>query len=71
MCARVLPLCCRYCVLLPAATGHGSCDEKLCVRKQVSDMQALLALKPGSFPHQIAGATGSVIIDPVLGSCFS
>ena len=71
MCAGVLSLCCRYCVLLLAATGCGSCDEKLCVRTQVSDMQALLGLKPVRYPHQNAGATGSVIIDPVLGSCFS
>ena len=71
MCAGVLPLCCRYWVLLLAATGRGSCDEKLCVRTQVSDMQALLGLKLVSYPHQNAGAIGSVSIEPVLGSCFS
>ena len=71
MCAGVQPLCCHYCVLLLAATGRGSCDEKLSVRTQVSDMQALLGLKLVRYPHQNAGATGSVIIDPVLGSYFS
>ena len=63
--------CCHCCVLLLAATGRGSCDEKLCIRTQVSDMQALLGLKPVRYPHQNAGVTGSVVIDPVLGSCFS
>ena len=40
-------------------------------RTQISDMHALLCLKPVKCPHQYAEATGSVIIDPVLGSCFS
>ena len=62
--------CCHSCVLLLAATGRGSRDEKLCVRMQVSDMQALLGLKPVRYPHQNAGVTGSIVIDPVLGSCF-
>ena len=67
----VLPLGGLFYVLLLAATRRGSCDEKLCVRTQISDMHALLCLKPARYPHQNAGATGSVIIDPVLGSCFS
>ena len=41
------------------------------VRTQVLDMQALLGLKPVSFPHQNARATGSTANDPVQGSCFS
>ena len=62
---------CHSYVLLLAATGRGFRDEKLCVRTQVSDMQALLGLRPVRFPHQYAGATGSVVIDLVQGSCFS
>ena len=71
VCAGVQPLCCHRCVLLLAATGHGSRDEKLCVRTQVSDMQALLGLKAVRYLHQNAVVAGSVVIDPVLGSCFS
>ena len=56
-------------MLLLAAIKRSSCDEKLCVRTQISDMHALLCLKPVKCPHHYAGATGSVIIDPVLGSC--
>ena len=67
----VQPLGVLFCVLLLAATRRGSSDEKLCVRTQISDMHALLCLKPVKCPHQYAGAAGSVIIDPVLGSCFS
>ena len=59
------------CVLLLAATRRGSCDEKLCVRTQISDIHALLCWKTVKCPHQYARATGSVIIDPVLGSCLS
>ena len=58
-------------MLLLAAIKRCSCDEKLCVRTQISDMHALLCLKPVKCPHHYAGATGSVIIDPVLGSCVS
>ena len=62
---------CHSCVLLLAATRRGSCDEKLCVRTQVSDMQALLGLKPVRYPQKNVGVTGCVVIDPVQGSCFS
>ena len=58
-------------MLLLAAIKRSSCDEKLCVRTQISDMHALLCLKLVKCPHQYAGATSSVIIDPVLGFCVS
>ena len=58
-------------MLLLAGIKRSSCDENLCVGTQISDMHALLCLKPVKCPHHYAGTTGSVIIDPVLGSRVS
>ena len=58
-------------MLLLVAIKRSSCDDKLCVRTQISEMHTLLCVKLVKCPHHYAGATGSVIIDPVLGSCVS
>ena len=57
-------------MLLLAAIKRSSCDEKLCVRTQISDMHALLCLKPVKCLHHYVGATGSVMFKGEVAHSF-